>query len=474
MKTPRRIADTTTKSACTTFSQLNLSTSKDRKMSWSSDENSDGGVMLNSLRPLNHEASSLVSPIPMRDYVDTGSTLGICRERNTSPTNIYNNPVTPDLLRPGVISPSDDLVLQDSQQPSTNGLPSIGVSSSIQAAMRVSPVSLCSTPLHFYRKSHYGQHDHHQSVTPGPFTCTKTRKYKLLHVPNKVLRCTQNTEPNINDLADGFGTLAIRSPAIPWIYSPANTQDAVKQWHYDKEWMRRAERLEAKNPYRGIDMNEGWNRDVANLINSTRDSQWALPCCEGGPETRMKIKDTMNRFSLWAQLEPIEWDVEELKGMFRVVFIGEGLGNPGWARKPGSWWATRKKLFDGHRGRNFLEELDLWVDEIEDGRKKWKRENKGKLFAVGTLKRKASITKAQVDVEGDQRRKRVKLPKTKSEQVMSEKWRARRRWQEKKAGRWTDGTLRMDRMWEEFYWVLNGDDPRAEVWPRVTFTRSYY
>jgi hypothetical protein len=238
--------------------------------------------------------------------------------------------------------------------------------------------------------------------------------------------------------------------------------------------MQRAEKLEARDPFRGIDMNEGWNRDAANLIVSTRDSEWALPCEDGGPEMKMKIKEMMNRFSFWAQLEPIEWDVEELKGMFDVVFVGARLGNAGWARKPGSWWATRKKLFDGHRGRSFLEELDLWVEEIEDGRLKWKRENKGKLFAIKSRKRKASSAKSQIDLEGYKRRKRVKLPKTKSEQVMSEEWRARRRAQEKKAGRWTDGTLLMDRMWEEFYWVLNEDDPRDEPWPREVFTRSYY
>jgi hypothetical protein len=49
---------------------------------------------------------------------------------------------------------------------------------------------------------------------------------------------------------------------------------------------------------------------------------------------------------------------------------------------------------------------------------------------------------------------------------MSDEWRARRRSQEKKAGRWTDGTLRMDRMWDEFHWVLNNDDPLDAVWDK--------
>ncbi|PMD24917.1 hypothetical protein NA56DRAFT_557279, partial [Hyaloscypha hepaticicola] len=93
------------------------------------------------------------------------------------------------------------------------------------------------------------------------------------------------------------------------------------------------------------------------------------------PEIRMKIAESLNKFSLWAQLEPIEWDPEELKGMFDKVFVGEGLGKSGWTRKPGSWWGQRKKVFDGHRGRNFLQEIDMRIEEIEDGLEKWRSEH---------------------------------------------------------------------------------------------------
>jgi hypothetical protein len=61
-------------------------------------------------------------------------------------------------------------------------------------------------------------------------------------------------------------------------------------------------------------------------------------------------------------------------------------------------------------------------------------------------------------------RKRGKSPHTRAEQVMSEEWRARRRFQETKAGRWTDGTYRMNRMWAEFHWVLNFDEPDKTIW----------
>jgi hypothetical protein len=43
---------------------------------------------------------------------------------------------------------------------------------------------------------------------------------------------------------------------------------------------------------------------------------------------------------------------------------------------------------------------------------------------------------------------------------VSEQWRKRRREQEKKAGRWSDGTLRMDRMWGNFFWVLPGPEEK--------------
>lgn len=104
-----------------------------------------------------------------------------------------------------------------------------------------------------------------------------------------------------------------------------------------------------------------------------------------------------------------------------------------------------------------------------------RQENKGMLYAIGGSKRHMSTAKVEMNAERDRRRKRVKPAKTKSEQVMSEEWRARRRTQEKKAGRWTDATLRMDRMWAEFHWVLNiidDDDEyalRYGVWPKRHF-----
>lgn len=49
---------------------------------------------------------------------------------------------------------------------------------------------------------------------------------------------------------------------------------------------------------------------------------------------------------------------------------------------------------------------------------------------------------------------------------MGETWRAKRRVQEKKAGRWTDGTIGMDRMWDGFHWVLDEDNWRNQMWAK--------
>jgi hypothetical protein len=82
----------------------------------------------------------------------------------------------------------------------------------------------------------------------------------------------------------------------------------------------------------------------------------------------------------------------------------------------------------GSEGRNLKREWLMPVDETEDER----------LSLHAGKKRRASHRK--------------------SEEVMSEAWRMRRRLQEKNAGRWMDGKLRMDRLWAGFHWVLNVDD----------------
>jgi hypothetical protein len=471
---------TTIKTSTVRSNDANFSTPACRNKSWSSRHSDTGGVMLHSLKPLSRVASSFVCPTPIRHDIVTSSKWRAFRDQSIS---YINDRAMQDSLSAIYYAHDEGLPSSPATIAQTDHR-GARLQSSLNAvapgnleAIHDLIYSVTPTPLPFHPKSHHAQHEHHQSVTPGPFSCTQTNKYKLLHIPDTPLTCDPKAELDVNNLTDNLQSLALRRPASPWVYSPAAVRKALRQWQYDEQWMENAAQLEAKNRFRGVDLNYGWNRATASLINYTDDAAWVAPYFEGGPEMRMKIMETLNRFSLWAQLEPIMLHADEAKGMFEMVFVGKGLGNSRWARKPGSWWGSRKKLFDGHRGRSFLEELALLEEEIENGRRKWKRENKGKLFAIGTLKRKARSVKAKVDAEDGAWRKRIKMPKTKSEQVMSEEWRTRRREQEKKAGRWTDGTFEMDRMWAEFHWVLNSDDPMHHLdqrWPQDVFKGSYY
>jgi hypothetical protein len=50
---------------------------------------------------------------------------------------------------------------------------------------------------------------------------------------------------------------------------------------------------------------------------------------------------------------------------------------------------------------------------------------------------------------------------------MSDELRARRSIQEKKAGRWTDGSIRMDKLWHGFHWVLPDEDWKNKAWRQL-------
>lgn len=133
---------------------------------------------------------------------------------------------------------------------------------------------------------------------------------------------------------------------------------------------------------------------------------------------------------------------------------------------------------------NLNEDLEVWTDEIRKKVSAWRRvavaavkkeEEKGaKKKALGDKYEKPKSWPRTYKVKGsltivhDKERKsikRVKVNRGKPRLVMNEEWRKRRREQEKRAGRWTDGTIRMSRLWKEFYWVLNVDDPSMNIWP---------
>jgi hypothetical protein len=163
------------------------------------------------------------------------------------------------------------------------------------------------------------------------------------------------------------------------------------------------------------------------------------------------------------QLEGIDFDEgDAAREMFDRIFVGEEAPvSLEWKREVGAWWARKRGPFcDG--GKMPWEEIQLRVSRILDEVETWEQKG-GMHWYPGYYKRKAGFIGLRDAPKGEVFIKRVFVGKE-AEKVMSEEWRARRRIQEKKAGRWTDGTARMDRLWNTFHWVLDVDDPRDASW----------
>lgn len=209
------------------------------------------------------------------------------------------------------------------------------------------------------------------------------------------------------------------------------------------------------------------------------------------------VKRSFARFSLWAQREAMEFDEDGLNGengwgsVFDVVFRGEGVGLC-WARSPGSWHAVKPGLLTCCRSVSFHDEVLDWSEGIRERVRAWRLRNQDwrNLQDMSSKKNFKALWPGNQDGERFQRSwldgerliggsgaeptaKKMRLRRNQPEKIMSEKWRARRREQEKKAGRWLDSTLRQDRMWDQFHWVLNVDDPRENVWPRLRVRRRH-
>jgi hypothetical protein len=209
------------------------------------------------------------------------------------------------------------------------------------------------------------------------------------------------------------------------------------------------------NPFPEVNMNIGWNRARYALDDTVYDTDASDLAT---PEEKKRICQEFKGYSLWAQIKPIELDEKQFGRIFEKVFVGRGI----MGREPGTWWATRKPIFGEWRGKPFLKQVMIRFLTIGENVTEWKKSSlKTK---TNNLKWKAPHS-IETEEEGQVVR-RLKTSERVSQRVMSDEWRARRRSQEKKAGRWTDGTLRMDRMWDEFHWVLNNDDPLDAVWDK--------
>lgn len=193
-------------------------------------------------------------------------------------------------------------------------------------------------------------------------------------------------------------------------------------------------------------------------------------------------------FGLRCVVEGGEWVVAPLMGE-RVeeedaagVELGKMRGFVGsetaeWSRVPGSWWAAKKDLFGRARSTRLLLARPVEDDDVDpltpipsvpssclDLLKPYRAPPGGE---AGERKRKLKGpegVEGRYDGELGERVKRQKRKEDESNQIMGEEWRVRRRAQEKRAGRWTDATMRQNRMWEMWHWVLDVEDPREHVW----------
>ncbi|TAQ86040.1 hypothetical protein B7494_g5622 [Chlorociboria aeruginascens] len=194
-------------------------------------------------------------------------------------------------------------------------------------------------------------------------------------------------------------------PSTPDL-SPRAMMNALHHFTLHTGFEEQFQKQEKANPFPDIDLNFGWNRarytgQHWHLCSLHKDSNRLGVDLDA--EQRMDIQAQFNAFSFSAQAYP-KTVKRDIAGMFHRVFVGAELDG-GWSRKPGTWWKIKYRMLAEDREKGLLEDLEERARPIAQ------------------------------EVLGLVRKRKI---------IMSEEWRARRREQEKKAGRWTDGTLRTD------------------------------
>ncbi|KAL2072606.1 hypothetical protein VTL71DRAFT_11949 [Oculimacula yallundae] len=263
------------------------------------------------------------------------------------------------------------------------------------------------------------------------------------------------------------------------------------------------------NPFPTLDQNAGWTRAYCSsklyFLREWSPFGWDGRL-DGSLEEMASIRRGYEGYSLGAQRKGMRFDEEDRwVGVFEMVFKGEIRGGRRcWKRKPGSWYVRRKDLLSscscclgrGKYWEKMLHRTDETIDRVREWRArnpKWRviqreggRNGKRKFKMIQPLRAgnegmfncvwpSFNDVSIQNSVGSSEPKvKRLKVRRCKPEEVMSEQWRARRRQQERKAGRWTDGTLLQDRMWAQFHWVLDVEDPREHVWVLRKWRYRYY
>lgn len=293
-------------------------------------------------------------------------------------------------------------------------------------------------------------------------------------------------QPDSRRLAESF---ASRTPLPTKIHlHPRMVKESLREWYEMAGFMAKCKRDEQLNPYPHLDLNAGWNRA------RVQGEQWHdnfNPWQK--PNTKIlevvQLQEQFLKFSWGEQVDSIVVDGGLAKGIFEKVFEGvdvekERMAGRGQKRMPGAWWAQRKRVFYDLKGRGLREEVHIKNCQIWDGVKVWAANEIDAEY--GKLKRKIDVVEAMAVKADDMEQTQIEEPIPKRHkarrriaQVMSAAWRAKRRTQEKKAGRWTDGTPLQNRMWAEFHWVLDASDHRdrrffdTRDWPRMFAERGW-
>ncbi|KAJ5032526.1 uncharacterized protein L3040_009127 [Drepanopeziza brunnea f. sp. 'multigermtubi'] len=226
-------------------------------------------------------------------------------------------------------------------------------------------------PIHFHRKPRGPIQDHKSLSTPSPLT-PSSGKYTL------------SLPPARTDPADPHAHLL---PGLPMPVSPETLRYIMQIWAQDTAWCAEAAWREEYNPFPTIHLREGWNLArcqgiLWHLDHTIYDGDGIL----GSMEHEVSARQSLARFSFWAQREPMQFDEaddEDLGGgngwlkMFAMVFKGKEGQGMCWAREPGSWRAARAGLLTCCRGVDFLADVEHWGGSILGRVQVWKESNEG-------------------------------------------------------------------------------------------------
>ncbi|KAI9650169.1 hypothetical protein NHQ30_000182 [Ciborinia camelliae] len=399
-------------------------------------------------------AQTAIIPTDSTTHLDTSTLIHLHKEDmcNHSNSNIsLTTPPTTPLRKSSILIPTTRIDLRALYEKFPDICPSISAS-----------------PPTFFNRG-FNQQSYFNRVRSAP---TTPRKYGA---------------PDSRRLAESF---ASRTPLPSQLKMPPRMlKESLRDWYQMPGFMAKCRRDQEFDPYPHLNLNEGWNRArcQGELWHDLFSKPWQNP--------NTKILDTIQTqeqllsFSWSKQVDSIVVDGGLAEGVFEKVFHGidgekERMVGRGQKRTPGSWWRQGKRLFHDIQGRGFREELHMKKCQIWDGVKAWTESDVDQEY--GKLKRKIDALEEMAAKAGDSKNTQIKEPNPKRikvcrkiSQIASDKWRARRRSQEKKAGRWTDKTPLQNRMWAEFHWVLDANDHHdrrffdTRDWPRIFDQRGW-